>query len=203
MSGPVFDGPAPPSASAAEPTYKVLRVHKDGPLDVSFLANTVRSVYTHWVYSDETGQGDSQVCLQWVGECLNHELPLEWNGFIAVWDHKRRKRSVLRLAPKEYANIAAAIGADVNWQYRHVELSAVNKGDGRETAVRLLTHGAGEVSMEAHPIERSICLVLKIGSIPRQHYDAEVDATGRAPVRPIGSPVPSTNGNGKLRGCER
>src|SRR5262249_21317128 len=99
-----FHGPQPPPRRQ-ETTYQVLRPQATGPLDLTLLSNTVRTVATHYVVSDESGSGLSQVCFEGDGGCLYHDDPLEWSGFIPVWDHSQRKKAVLRLAPMDYEKL--------------------------------------------------------------------------------------------------
>ena len=169
-----FDGQPPPSARP-EPTYPVLRPQKHGPLEVTLLSNTVRSVALHWSESDETGVGESVVCTIHDGACLHHDDPLEWSGWLPVYDHKERKKSILRLGPKDCGVMLRAIGTDVDWQYKRVVITPVNRGEGRTITCVLATEHLSPAQVAPFDMTRTLCLVLRCAAIPRQTPPEEAE----------------------------
>ena len=150
------------------PTYQVLRVQKHGPLDLTILADTVFAIATHYVLSDEGGYGTTQVCWQHERECPYHDEREEWAGFLPVWDHVQRKRAVLRLAPREYDEVAKVLGLDLRWGNVRVKLTPTNAGKGKSVHVEKQRPEAAVQGIGPHDMGRTICLVFGIDHIPRQ-----------------------------------
>lgn len=166
---------APPPRAHAVPTYRVLRPQRDGELYLAVLADTVLGIDTHYVLSDVSGQGSTQVCRQHEpGGCAVHDEKDEWSGWIQVYDFARRTASILRLAPKEYDAITAVLGLDLRWAGRRVKIKPVNLGRGRQIEVTEELHGPA-VGLGPFDMTRTICLVFGIDRIPRQTPHVEVE----------------------------
>lgn len=177
---PRFVGAAPPQ-ERPEPTYRVLRPHKEGHIDVTLLADTVMGVMTHFVCPKGQAQGRTQVCTQHEGECRHHACPLEYAGFLPVWDHVANKRAVLRLAQDEVAALLRVLGTDVNWAGRRVLIDARNDGEGRRIDVSAAPEMFRPAKTHAHPVERTACAVLGCSRIPRQ-TPPEADSSADVPL---------------------
>lgn len=172
---------APPPDEPRRTTYAVLRAQKHGVLDVTLLSNTILGIAAHWVISDESGYGATQVCTQYEPQgCANHDSPDEWTGWVPVWDHGQGKRAVLRLAPREAGVMLKALGTDVDWQYRRAKITPQNKGEGKIIAVELAPTHQPAVRIPPHHIEATICLVLGCARIPRQAPADESSGEGGA-----------------------
>lgn len=179
-----FIGSPPPPVDARHPTYQVKRIHKHGPLDVTFAADMIVGIISHFVISDEGG-GVTRVCTQHEpGGCPIHDERLEWSGFIPSYCNVEKKRIVLRLSPKEAHAIATKLGVDVRWKGRRVKLTPTNAGQGKGVTVELVNAHMAPAEIGTFGIERTICLVMKTDHIPRQSPPAEDDpsADGEVPL---------------------
>lgn len=173
---------APPPQSDPRPTYPVLRPQRHGPLDVTILADTIQGVLTHWIESDEASTGSTVVCTQHDGECMHHDDPLEWSGWLCVWDHANKKKSILRLGPKDADKLAKTLGIDLKWAGRRVTIRPVNNGEGRTIAVQIPDTQAGAVSLAEFDMDRTICLILGCPRLPRQTPRTKGDDPSEVPT---------------------
>lgn len=158
----------PPPSAPKEPTYQVLRTQRDGPLDVTFLEDTVLGLAAHYVIADEGGPS-TVLCTQYEpGGCMHHDESDEWCGFVAVWWHTHAKRAVLRLAPGEMDELMKKMGTDVDWRGQRRTLQPVNNGRGKAIAVITPDTQVGASRCEPHDVERTVCALFRVAKLPRQ-----------------------------------
>lgn len=158
----------PPPAERVAPSYHVLRVQRDGPLDVTLLSDTVRCVVTHWLWDAVTQRGKSVACVTHEADCRHHEKRIEWTGWLPVYSHDLRKRCVLRLAPKEADSLGAVLGVDVDWRHLRVLLTPMNQGDGKRCAVERRSEHFPPATLGAFSVDPTICAVLGCDHVPLQ-----------------------------------
>lgn len=174
---------APPPTSAAAPTYPLLRCQKDGPHNLTILADTAFGVISHFVLSDVSGRGESRVCTQHEpGGCPIHDERLEWCCFLPVYEHQFHRRAVLRLAPKEYDVLSKVLGIDLKWSNVRVRITANNSGAGRVIEVERIGNTAAWIPLGPHELERTICLVMRCQFVPRQSPVSEDDPSAEVVI---------------------
>lgn len=153
-------GAAPPSG-AGPPVYDVIAPQAGEMFDLTVLGDFVLGTACHWVIDPATRKGRSHKCYKDEGKCdscgKHRNL---WLGWIAAYEHLRKRKSVLRLGSDSVKHFGTVIGRSGKPRGRRLEVGRAK--DGRTSA--LTFYDAGREPLEPLPpapdIRPTVCLVL-------------------------------------------
>lgn len=185
-----FDGPPIPAAPDV-PTWKVLRPQAVGELDLTILSERFRSVACHWVWDRDLREGRTHLCTEPRYPCAYHAEKIEWGGFLAVWDHRRCVRAVLRSTPGEAAVLLAALGSEGTWKGVRVRISPYNDC-GKKIRVEVGYSQATASKLDAHDVEPTLCALFGVARLPDQTPITAAEAAGPANGIDEWVPLPAT-----------
>lgn len=168
-----FRGSDPPLKDVRT-IYDVIAPRKGESFDLTLLDPLILGTDCHWVIDPATREGRSRLCEHFAGACRHCKTERTlWIGWIAVIDHGRRGRAILRVGRESGLALARRAAP-------HTGLAGL-----RLKVTRSATHNTGALVYEdsplprmvplpkSHPIEPTICIVLGCASLPDFRFNAE------------------------------
>lgn len=153
--------------SAGPAVYDVIDVRPGQPLDVTVLGESILGTACHWIGASEAPpRGRSRLCTEWQGECPYHDRRAIWQGFLAVYNMRERRRDVLRVGP---VGARALLAHSVqHFGLRGVRLELASVGAGRTGTIEARKSDRPPLTplLAAHCVEATVCLVLGCERLP-------------------------------------
>lgn len=175
MSGDsVFRGSNPPGKGRRTSVYDVIAPSPGEPLDVTILDSRILGVVAHWVIQKGEKTGRSRVCDWFAGDCVYcQERQREiWLGFLAVIDHRRNVRAVLRLGPEAAKKVASFNQQTGGLRGLRLKLACGMGQLSRAVSVEASPFAKLALLPTPHPLETTLQVVLGA----REIYEARLQA---------------------------
>lgn len=173
MASSSFRGTAPPSGHAP-PVFDVVAAVRNSPLDVTILDEQILGLNTHWVVDPVTRAGRTRLCFEYEGDCPHcGRAPRTWTGFLAVLNHGKRQRQVLRVGPEGARALSKWAERYSGLRGQRLILSVPTEG--RQSALVVAAAEGGQMMPLplAHKVDHTVCLVLGCQAIPDFRRDAD------------------------------
>lgn len=180
MGDTPFRGARPPESKGVA-VYDVIAPAPGEKMDVTILSHSILGVNCHWHF-DQVKGGHRTIPCTLPERCTGHEQGerIVWVGFLAIYNHKERARQVLRIGGETARKLAE----------RHVSIFGLSGQrlnffrPSEQRTAQLVIEESNLPRMHpvlgAHPLTRSICMVLGVPHLPVEVADqADRDERGK------------------------
>ena len=166
MSAPFVRGATLPPVNGPA-VYDVIDVREGMALDVTVLADAILGTNCHWIGASEAPpKGRSRLCTEWEGDCPYHHGRAIWQGFLAVYNHRERRRDVLRVGPVGAQAILRHSVQHFGLRGVRLILEKIGRGNGQAISANRSELPPLTPLLAAHSVEATVCLVLGCPRLP-------------------------------------
>lgn len=179
MGDSPYRGVRPPESRGVA-MYDVIAPAPGEKLDVTILSHGILGVSCHWHF-DDVKKGHRTIPCARPERCVGCEKAERkvWLGFVAIYNHKDRLRQVLRVGPETAKKLAERHCSIFGLSGQRLNLWRPADQRTAQLVIEESSLPRMHPVLGAHPLTRSICVVLGVDRLPVEVADqADRDERG-------------------------